>query len=278
MKACHLIDDAEQQIPLEQLARAVGLSASHFHRLFKKTVGVTPKAYAATTRMNRFRERLRDQATVTDAMYDAGYAASSRCYEEVGRSLGMTPTQFKRGGAGQLIRFAVVECTLGWISVAATQRGVCSIELGDNRSSLRGQLEARFANAELCEGDVTFHEWVARVIEYVEVPGQHLDVPLDIQGTAFQRQVWQQLQMIPAEKTATYTEIAGRIGKPKAARAVAGACAANKLAIAIPCHRVVGKNQAPAGYRWGVERKRALLERERGGERGLSVPPEGSDP
>jgi len=262
VKACNLIDDARETPSLGEIALAVGLSPAYFHRLFKRTVGVTPKAYAANRRAERFREGLRGNQNVTKAMYDAGYVASSRCYESVGQDLGMTPTQYKRGGIGQTIEFAVVECSLGWVAVAATKRGICMIEFGDEADDLRNELAARFANAKLKEGGRVLLDRVSQVVAYVESPSQSLDLPLDIQGTVFQRKVWEALQGIPLGATATYAEIAEQIGRPTAARAVAGACAANELAVAIPCHRIVRNDGTLSGYRWGAGRKTELLERE----------------
>lgn len=264
VEACNLMDDTEESLSLDELAAAVGLSPSYFHRLFKKTVGVTPKAYATARRAEQFREGLHRKQTVTEAMYEAGYGASSRCYEKVGQNLGMTPTQYKSGGVGQTIKFALLECYLGWVAVAATERGICMIEFGDDPDGLRREVAARFPKAELREDDPTFLEWVRQVVAYVETPSHGLDLPLDIQGTAFQRKVWETLRDVPVGTTATYAEIAQRIGKPTAVRAVAGACAANRLAVAIPCHRVVRGDGDVSGYRWGAKRKRELLEREAG--------------
>jgi AraC family transcriptional regulator of adaptative response/methylated-DNA-[protein]-cysteine methyltransferase len=262
VQACNLIDNAEEPLSLDTVAEVVGLSPFYFHRLFKKTVGVTPKAYAATQRAERFREGLRGKQTVTEAIYDAGYGASSRCYETVGDNLGMTPTQYMKGGVGQTIQFAVVECSLGWVAVAATERGICMIEFGDDAEGLTKELAARFAEAKLRENEPMFLDWVSQVVAFVESPSQGLDLPLDIQGTVFQCKVWEALQRVPVGTTATYAAIAEQIGKPTAARAVAGACAANKLAVAIPCHRIVRNDGTMSGYRWGTGRKRELLDRE----------------
>lgn len=199
---------------------------------------------------------------VTPKAYDAGFGSSSRCYENVGDNLGMTPTEYRNGGAGQLIRFAVVECRLGWLAVAATERGVCMIEFGDTPDAVRTEAVARFPNATLHDGDDVFRRWVAIVVQHIEIPGRAVELPLDVHGTAFQRKVWEALRAIPAGATATYSEIARKIGKPSAARAVAGACAANQLAVVIPCHRVVLAGGNLSGYRWGADRKRRLLERE----------------
>jgi AraC family transcriptional regulator of adaptative response/methylated-DNA-[protein]-cysteine methyltransferase len=199
---------------------------------------------------------------VTEAIYQAGYGAQSRFYEKSERMLGMTPSRFRAGGTDTEIRFAVGECSLGAILVAASERGVCAISLGDDAEILVRELQDRFPNAHLHGGDPAFEQLVAQVVGLVETPALGLDLPLDVRGTAFQQRVWQALQAIPAGTTVSYTEIAQRIGAPKAVRAVAGACAANTLAVAIPCHRVVRRDGDLSGYRWGIERKRALLLRE----------------
>jgi AraC family transcriptional regulator of adaptative response/methylated-DNA-[protein]-cysteine methyltransferase len=261
--ACRHIQEADDPPSLPQLAQAAGLSRFHFHRLFKAHTGLTPKAYAQAHRKRRLQEKLAARETVTSALYGAGFNSNSRFYEASSELLGMTPTQFRAGGEGNVIRFAVGECSLGSILVAMTDKGVCAIELGDDPDELLRELQDRFAKAKLVGGDREFEQFVAKVIGFVEAPAQGLDLPLDIRGTAFQQRVWQALRAIPAGSTATYTEIAKRIGSPKAVRAVAQACAANALAVAIPCHRVVRSDGSLSGYYWGVERKRALLARER---------------
>jgi AraC family transcriptional regulator of adaptative response/methylated-DNA-[protein]-cysteine methyltransferase len=225
-------------------------------------VGVTPKAYAAMRRANRARTRLLEGETVTRALYDAGYGSSSRFYEEATEVLGMKPSEFRDRAAGQEIRVGVAPCYLGLVLVAATRKGLCSIELGDSESELREHVRERFPRAKLEEHDPEWSSWVAAVVAFLEAPRRGLSLPLDIQGTAFQRRVWEALRSIPAGTTVAYSEVAARIGRPRAVRAVAQACAANPLAVAIPCHRVVGKDDALGGYRWGKKRKRALLERE----------------
>ena len=261
-KACRLIEDAEAMPSLDRLAGAVGMSRFHFHRVFTSLAGVTPRAYAAAHRAGRVRDELARRSTVTEAIYRAGFNSSGRFYAAAPGVLGMTPTSFRSGGAGTSIQFAVGECSLGSILVAATDKGVCAILLGDDPEALVRDLEARFPKARLVGGDRDFERMVARVVGFVEAPALGLDLPLDVRGTAFQQRVWQALRDIPAGSTASYTDIARRIGAPKAVRGVAQACAANAIAVAIPCHRVVRSNGALAGYRWGVERKRALLERE----------------
>jgi AraC family transcriptional regulator of adaptative response/methylated-DNA-[protein]-cysteine methyltransferase len=264
-EACRLIETSEQAPDLKTLARKVGLSAYHFHRVFKAATGLTPKAYATAHRTRRVRNKLGNSNTVTDAIYDSGYNSNARFYEGAGDMLGMTPGAFRAGGAETDIRFAVGECSLGSILVAKSARGVCAILLGDDPDALVRDLQDQFPNANLSGGDAQFEGLVARVVGFVEAPGLGLDLPLDVRGTAFQQRVWQALKRIPAGATASYSEIAKRIGSPGAARAVAQACASNRLAVAIPCHRVVRNDGAISGYRWGVERKRDLLEREKAG-------------
>jgi AraC family transcriptional regulator of adaptative response/methylated-DNA-[protein]-cysteine methyltransferase len=261
-RACRLIEQAEELPGLDALAAAAGLSRFHFHRVFKAATGLTPRAYAAAHRARRVREELARGGTVTDAIYGAGFGSSGRFYATAGAVLGMRPTDFRAGGDGAAIRFAVGECSLGSILVAATERGVCAILLGDDPDALARQLQDRFPKARLIGGDRAFERLVARVVGFVEQPALGLDLPLDVRGTAFQQRVWQALREIPAGTTSTYTKIAARIGAPRAVRAVARACASNTLAVAIPCHRVVRHDGGLSGYRWGVERKRLLLARE----------------
>jgi AraC family transcriptional regulator of adaptative response/methylated-DNA-[protein]-cysteine methyltransferase len=260
--ACRIIEASEAVPGLEDLARRVGVSMYHFHRMFKQVTGVTPRAYAATHRDKRLRDALGRNGTVTAAIFAAGYSSNSRFYEASNEVLGMTPTAYRAGGANTAIRFAIGQCSLGSILVATSDRGVCAILLGDDPDELVRDLQDQFPRAHLIGGDAAFEELVAKVIGFVEAPGIGLDLPLDVRGTAFQQRVWQALRTIPAGETASYADIAHRIGSPNSARAVAQACAANALAVAIPCHRVVRNDGGPAGYRWGVERKRALLAKE----------------
>jgi len=259
---CRFIEKADTPPTLDELARHAALSAFHLHRLFKEVTGVTPHAYAAAHRVKRVRAELERDASVTDAIFGAGYNSSSRFYEKSGDLLGMTPTTYRSGGANTEIRFAIGECSLGSILVARSTRGVCAISLGDNPETLARELQDRFPQARLIGDDAEFAALVARVVGFVEAPSVGLDLPLDVRGTAFQRRVWQALREIPPGATANYAEIAQRIGAPKSVRAVAQACSANTLAIAIPCHRVVRQDGNLSGYRWGVQRKQALLERE----------------
>jgi AraC family transcriptional regulator, regulatory protein of adaptative response / methylated-DNA-[protein]-cysteine methyltransferase len=271
-RACKLIQESEEEPSLNALAKAVGRSPSYFHRSFKAVIGLTPKDYAGAHRASRVRQRLTRGSSVTEAIYDAGYNSSGRFYEKSTDMLGMTPTQFKTGGANEEIRFALGQTSLGAILVASSKKGVASILLGNDPDALLRELQDRFPKAHLIGADQDYEALVARVVAFVEKPRIGLDLPLDVRGTAFQRRVWQALQEIPVGQTASYTELAQRIGSPKAVRAVAGACAANNLAVAIPCHRVVRSNDALSGYAWGIERKKTLLDRE-SGDSPLSVQP-----
>jgi AraC family transcriptional regulator of adaptative response/methylated-DNA-[protein]-cysteine methyltransferase len=259
---CRLIENAESVPSLEQLAKHAGLSVYHLHRVFKAVTGLTPKGYAAAHRAKRVRAELGRSGSVTEAIYGAGYSSNGRFYGESNQVLGMTPTRYRAGGTDLPIRFAVGECSLGSILVAASERGVCAIFIGDDPGVLARDLQDRFPRARLIGGDADFEQLVAKVVGFVEAPKLGLELPLDVRGTAFQQRVWQALRKIPVGKTVSYAQIARRIGAPNSVRAVAGACAANSLAVAIPCHRVVRNDGALSGYRWGVERKRALLERE----------------
>lgn len=261
-RACRAIERAETAPSLDALAAQAGVSASHFHRLFKATTGLTPRNYAQAHRADRMRTQLGKTGTVTAAIFDAGYSSNSRFYETSDAVLGMTPSTYRDGGLRQDIRFAVGQCSLGAVLVASSARGVCAILLGDDPDTLARDLQDRFPKANLIGGDAAFESLVAQVVGLVEAPARGLSLPLDVRGTAFQQRVWQALGEIPAGSTASYADVAQRIGIPAAARAVAQACGANALAIAIPCHRVVRNDGALSGYRWGVERKRALLDRE----------------
>ncbi|WP_334146701.1 bifunctional DNA-binding transcriptional regulator/O6-methylguanine-DNA methyltransferase Ada [Hyphomicrobium sp.] len=265
-EACRLIEEAEEPPKLDELARAMGLSTFHFHRIFKAIAGVTPKAYTVAHRQKRVRETLERSRSVTEAIHEAGFNSSGRFYANSDDVLGMTPRDFRSGGTHADLRFAVGECSLGSILVAASDKGIAAILFGDDPETLVHDLEDRFPNANLIGGDRAFEDVMAKVVGLVEAPEVGLDLPLDVRGTAFQHRVWRALREIPVGTTATYSEIAEKIGMPKAVRAVAAACAANKIAVAIPCHRVVRNDGSLSGYRWGVERKRKLLDREAGTE------------
>ena len=260
--ACRRIEAADTAPALAELATAAGMSRFHFHRIFKAVTGVTPKAYAAARRAERVRGVLPGSRTVTEAIYDAGFNSSGRFYAQSSEILGMTPREFRTGGTHSRIRFAVGECSLGSILVAATEKGVCAILMGDDPEALVRDLQDRFPRAEFAGGDREFDAMVGTVLRFVEAPKAGLELPLDVRGTAFQQRVWQALRSIPPGNTVSYSEVAERIGAPKSVRAVAQACAANAIAVAIPCHRVVRHDGGLSGYRWGIERKRTLLERE----------------
>jgi AraC family transcriptional regulator of adaptative response/methylated-DNA-[protein]-cysteine methyltransferase len=258
-----LIESSEEAPHLDELAACANMSRFHFHRVFKSETGLTPKAYAWAHRARRLREMLHTlNGSVTQAIYDAGFNASSRFYEAADRLLGMRARDYRAGGSGAAICFAVGQCSLGAILVAQSQRGICAILLGDDPDQLVRDLQDQFPKAHLMGGDAAFEQWVAQVVGFIEAPAIGLNLPLDVRGTAFQERVWQALRDIAPGTTASYAEIARRIGSPKAARSVAQACAANPIAVAIPCHRVVRRDGDLSGYRWGVDRKRELLRRE----------------
>lgn len=267
VRACRRLEADGPSPTLEELAREAGLSPYHFHRLFKSVTGLTPRAYAKARLAERVRQQLPAATSVTAALYDAGYRSNARFYADSRESLGMTPQAYRRGGADERIRFAVGQCALGAILVAATDRGVCAISLGDEPEALLRELQDRFPHATLVGADPDFEAMVARVVGWLESPGRRSDafdaLPLDIRGTAFQQRVWAAVRAIPPGTTITYTELAQRLGLPRSVRAVAAASAANTLALAIPCHRVIRRDGSLAGYRWGIERKRALIDRER---------------
>lgn len=261
-QACRRIEASEDEPSLADLAAAAGRSTGYFHRIFKAATGLTPKAYASAHRAAKVRAGLASGASVTGAIYEAGFNSSGRFYEKSTDLLGMTPTRYRAGGADEDIRFALGETSLGAILVASSAKGVAAILLGAEPEALLRELQDRFPKARLIGADRDYEALVARVVGLVEDPALGLDLPLDVRGTAFQQRVWQALRQIPAGQTVSYAEIARRIGVPKAVRAVAGACAGNNLAVAIPCHRVVRTDGRLSGYAWGVERKRALLDRE----------------
>lgn len=258
--ACRQIESSLEPVLVGTLARAAGMSASHFHRRFRAATGLTPLRFAAAVRAARIRDGLQRSGSVTSAIYDAGYGSSSRFYEKSDQILGMTPSQRRKGAA---ITYGFGGGSLGTVLVARGDRGICAILLGDDPDALVADLRRRFPAAQIAAADGEFAEWIDRVVQMVDSPRDAADLPLDIQGTVFQTRVWEELRKIPVGQTATYAEIAVRVGKPSASRAVANACAANKLAVAIPCHRIVKTGGDLSGYRWGAERKRALLEREK---------------
>jgi AraC family transcriptional regulator, regulatory protein of adaptative response / methylated-DNA-[protein]-cysteine methyltransferase len=264
-RACRSIESAEEMPALAELAAEAGVSSHHFHRMFKRITGVTPKSYAAAHRQSRVQASLGSGAQVTEAIYAAGFNSSARFYEAAPKLLGMAPSAYRKGGEGEALWYAQGQCSLGRVLVAATERGVCAILLGDDSAALVADLKTRFPKATLEEAKPVFTEWVHTVVRFIDDPAgiDGLGLPLDIRGTSFQRRVWEILRTVPAGQTVSYSKLAELMGNPRAVRAVAGACAANALAVAIPCHRATAANGELAGYRWGVERKRQLLERER---------------
>jgi AraC family transcriptional regulator of adaptative response/methylated-DNA-[protein]-cysteine methyltransferase len=261
-RACALLRDSETMPSLAELADKAAISRFHFHRVFKQIIGTTPRDYARAQQLGRLGARLDSGQPVTAAIYDSGFGSSSRAYAAAGSGLGMTPGARRQGGRGQSIRFVTVASTLGWVLVAATERGICMTALGDDRDGLEAQLRERFPAAVLIADDAGLADWADRIVGFITAPERNLYLPLDIRGTAFQARVWRALQKIPLGRTTTYAEIAAALDQPKAVRAVARACAANNLALLVPCHRVIRRDGDLAGYRWGIERKRALLARE----------------
>jgi AraC family transcriptional regulator of adaptative response/methylated-DNA-[protein]-cysteine methyltransferase len=261
-RACRIIQSADEAPSLAALAKAVALSPFHFHRIFKRTVGVTPKAYAVANRAERMRIALPKHRSVTEAIYDAGYKSNSRFYAKSSEMLGMKPKTFRNGGDGATIHFATGKCSLGIVLVASTEKGICAIQFGDDIATLTEALRDRFPRATLMRASRDFARSLTQVISFVEKPDSAFSLPLDVRGTAFQQRVWQALREIPPGETTTYSELAASIGRRSAVRAVGAACGANPVAVVIPCHRVIGKNGDLTGYRWGVSRKRSLLQRE----------------
>lgn len=261
--ACAFIEASETIPSLETLADRSGYSRFHFLRMFRDHTGVTPRSYAEGVRARRLQAALGTGARVADAVADAGYGSESRVYEKTGALLGMTPGAVRRGGAGEVIRTAITDCPFGRLLVGATVKGVCFIGFAEPDDALLGDLRQRFPRAEIQAGDVALADTVETVLRFLHEPRQALDLPLDLRGTAFQQRVWQALRHIPPGQTRTYGQVADSIGEPRAVRAVARSCATNPVSLAVPCHRVIGKDGDLTGYRWGVPRKQALLARER---------------
>lgn len=262
VRACRMVEASDTVPSLDTLAAESNLSRYHFHRLFKRITGLTPHQYGLAVRDRRLQSSLKGGGNITETMLTNGFNSNGHFHETAEQTLGMSATRYRDGGPGTVIRFAVGESALGSVLVAGTERGICAITLGDEPDTLLRALQDQFTQARLIGDDAAFQRHVARVVGFIEAPGANLNLPLDIQGTSFQRRVWQALREIPLGETASYADIAARMGAPKSVRAVAGACAANKLALAIPCHRVVRSDGSLSGYRWGVERKRAMLRRE----------------
>jgi AraC family transcriptional regulator, regulatory protein of adaptative response / methylated-DNA-[protein]-cysteine methyltransferase len=267
---CHAIDEHDEEPQtLNTLSAETGVSAHHLQRTFKELMGITPRKYAESRRLNQFKANVKRGASITEAMYDAGYGSSRSLYEQSSSRLGMTPATYGRGGRGMRIIYTTADCSLGRLLVAATERGVCSVALGDSNAELIKALFAEYPNASIDSKDTlispSLNLWLNQVLELIAGKNPHTDLPLDVQATAFQFQVWEELRRIPRGVTRSYQEIAAAIGKPKAVRAVARACAGNHVALLIPCHRVIREDRSLGGYRWGLERKEKLLERERMG-------------
>jgi AraC family transcriptional regulator of adaptative response/methylated-DNA-[protein]-cysteine methyltransferase len=263
IKACRIIENSNAVPKLVDLAKKVGLSSYHFHRLFRKYVGVTPKQFASIHRSKRLSDSLKSNDSITEAFYEAGYSSSSGAYNKNQDQLSMKPKEYKSGGVAITIYYGVIECILGWIIVAATDRGICSIEFGDDPAVLPQQLQDRFPKGTIIKAGPGFTNLIEKVVNFIKTPSDNFKLPLDIQGTAFQQQVWNILRQIKPGQTMSYAEVAEKIGNPNAVRAVATACASNKLAVVIPCHRVISKDGRLSGYRWGVERKKMLLDNEK---------------
>ncbi|MCP3888040.1 MAG: bifunctional DNA-binding transcriptional regulator/O6-methylguanine-DNA methyltransferase Ada [Desulfobulbaceae bacterium] len=263
IRACRIIEESESSIKLDDLAAQVSLSPYHFHRLFKKIVGITPKQYSSKHQSRRFQANLMTSPSVTDAIYSSGYTSSGSAYDKKRDQLAMKPKAYRKGADGVTITYGIAHCFLGWVIVAATDRGICAIEFRDNSETLPEQIQARFPNAQFKKADTAFEALIKEVVDFIDSPQSTLQVPLDIQGTAFQQQVWEVLKQIKPGETMSYTDVAEQLGKPSAVRAVATACASNKLAVVVPCHRVISKAGKTGGYRWGPERKKKLLQLEK---------------
>jgi len=264
-RVCKLLDDVEvETTTLAALSEQTGVSAFHLQRTFKKVMGVSPRQYAENSRVNRFKGGTQAGKSITTAMYDAGFSSSSRLYEQAAAQLGMTPATYGKGGRGATINYAIVDCSLGSLLVGATSKGVCSVKLGDSEAGLEADLKLEFAAARFQRDEKKLSQAIRAVLYHLEGKAPHINLPLDIQATAFQRQVWEQLRAIPSGQTFSYSEVARAINKEKAVRAVARACAANPVALVIPCHRVIREDKSLGGYRWGLERKKKLLQQEEG--------------
>lgn len=265
-KACaYLVSHFDEPVTLAALAREVGLSPFHLQRAFKRALGISPREYRAAERRRRLAERLRKGDSVSRATFEAGFGSSSRVYERTSDRIGMTPATLRKGGAGQKIQFSIVDSPLGRLLAAYTERGVCSVKIGDDDRRLEAEFRDEFPTAEIHRAGSTVHEWIATIVRSIDTGEPTSAIPVDARGTAFQWRVWHELQRIPRGTTLSYRQLAERIGKPAAVRAVGRACATNPVALVIPCHRVVREDGELGGYRWGVERKRDLLDREQAG-------------
>jgi AraC family transcriptional regulator of adaptative response/methylated-DNA-[protein]-cysteine methyltransferase len=264
--ACRYVEaNLESPLTLDDLGEHLGVSAPHFQRIFKRVTGITPRQYADACRLDRLKARLKESRTVTMALFEAGYGSTSRLYERAAAQLGMTPATYQRGGRNMHIRYTIVDCPLGRLLLAGTERGVCAVYLGDGDGDLEAELQMEYPAAAIAREDMELRAWVNEVLRHLAGRQPHLDLPLDVQATAFQWRVWQELQAIPYGSTRTYSEIARVLGRPTAARAVARACATNPVSVIIPCHRVIREDGDLGGYRWGLGRKVQLLAQEQQG-------------
>jgi AraC family transcriptional regulator of adaptative response/methylated-DNA-[protein]-cysteine methyltransferase len=262
-RVCRFVQEhLEEPLTLDRLSRTAGIAPHHLQRTFKRVMGISPRAYADALRLGVFKDRVRKGAAVIDAAFEAGYGSTSRLYERADAQLGMTPAAYRKGGKGLDLRYTIVDCPLGRLLVAATGRGIALVSLGDRDEALERALAGEYPAAGRTRDDAALAEWVRRIVKHLEGREPHLDLPTDVRATAFQRQVWQELRKIPRGETRTYAEVARAIGRPGAVRAVARACAANPVALVVPCHRVVPAAGGAGGYRWGAARKARLLESE----------------
>lgn len=262
LNACELLEN-EENLSLENLSNKLDISSYHLQRTFKKIVGVSPKKYAEMKRLEKFKDEIKNGNDVTDALYESGFGSSSRLYENASSKLGMTPKTYQKGGKGMKINWTITDCELGRLLVARTSKGICGVKFGDADSELVDDLKAEYSKAEIHEDNEDLKEYVEAILEHLKGNEPNLDLPLDVQATAFQMQVWETLRKIPYGETMSYSEVAEKIGNKKAVRAVASACAKNRVALVIPCHRVIGTTGKMSGYRWGIERKIALLDKEK---------------
>lgn len=262
LSACELLE-REENISLEDLSAEVGLSAAHLQKIFKEIIGVSPKKFAEMKRLEKFKAEIKSGSGVTDAMYEAGFNSSSRLYENVSEKLGMTPKTYAKKGKNMKINYTITDCDLGKLLVARTAKGVCAVTFGDDEKVLRENLFSEYKNAEIIEESANLKEYIEAILLNLEGKNKTLDLPLDLQATAFQMRVWEVLRKIPYGETVSYADVAETLGNKNAVRAVATACAANRVALVIPCHRVIGKSGNPSGYRWGIERKKQILENEK---------------
>jgi AraC family transcriptional regulator of adaptative response/methylated-DNA-[protein]-cysteine methyltransferase len=265
-RVCRYIEKQDESaVTLAELAQQVGISAFHLQRVFKSVMGISPRQYADACRIDRFKSRVRESGSVTRSMYDAGFGSSSRLYARASSELGMTPATYGRGGRGAIISYTTAECSLGLLLVAGTEKGLCAVKLSDNESQLESDLRTEYPEAEIHRNDQALRGPVRDLLDYLDGKQPRLDLPLDIRATAFQWQVWENLRAVPYGETKSYAQVASAMGQPKAVRAVARACATNRVALVIPCHRVIREDQSLGGYRWGLERKKRILEKERAG-------------